>query len=184
MHIVFVTDIFGQHADLDKLIHTWQIPSFSIIDPYQTVRLTFADETQAYQTFLTRCGHHTYAQLIAEEFQEFTQPCIVIAFSAGASAIWQALSTINNELIMHFIGFYPSQIRHHLHLTPNVSTQLFFPAHEKHFSVDDVIQALSEKPTVQCIKTKYLHGFLNPLSLNFDQTSWHYFTKKLSKIIN
>jgi len=184
MHIVFVTDIFGQHAGLDEFIHSCKPATFSIIDPYQSARLTFTDEAQAYQTFLVLCGHQAYTQLIAEKIRQFTQPCIIIAFSAGASATWQALSATNTELMKHFIGFYPSQIRHHLHLTPYVSTQLFFPVHEKHFSVDDVIQALSEKPTVQCIKTNYLHGFLNPLSLNFDQSSWQYFTEKLSIIKN
>jgi len=184
MHIVFVTDIFGQQTCLDEFIYSCRPVTFSIIDPYQTRKLTFIDEAEAYQTFLTQCGHQTFAQLIAEKINLLTQPSIVIGFSAGASAIWQALSEINNDFVEHFIGFYPSQIRHHLHLTPNVTTQLFFPAHEKHFSVDEVIQSLSKKPTVECIKTNYLHGFLNPLSLNFDQTSSQYFIEKLSKITN
>jgi len=186
MHIVFVSDIFGQHAGLDQLIQSCQPASFSIIDPYQAHQLIFTDEAHAYQTFLKQCGHQTYAQLITEKIQQLTQPFIIIAFSAGASATWQALSESNSDFIKHFIGFYPSQIRHHLHLTPHVSTQLFFPAYEQHFSVDDVIKALSKKPKVQCIKTNYLHGFLNTLSLNFDQSSWQYFTKKLRflKVIN
>jgi dienelactone hydrolase len=184
MHIVFVTDIFGQHAGLDEFIHACRSVTFSIIDPYQARKLNFIDEEEAYQTFLSQCGHHAYTQLIAEKIKQLFQPSIFVGFSAGASATWQALGENHSDFVQQFIGFYPSQIRHHLHLIPNVSTVLFFPVQEKYFSVDDVLLTLSEKSKVQCVKTNYQHGFLNPLSLNFDQASSLYFAKKLSKIIN
>jgi len=192
MQLLLISDIFGQNSGLDDLANALTTIGIDIqiLDPYQGKRLHFMDGAHAYQSYLDQCGHDYYCQMVinilAKISQSTSDKIIIIAFSAGASAAWQALGSnkIETEQVKQFIGFYPSQIRHHLHLTPKVMTQLFFPAHEEHFSVDTTIAELSRKNTVRCIKTKGLHSFMNPLSINFDQIHTQYFIKTLLKIIN
>jgi len=188
MKIIIVSDIFGQQQYLDdfarSITHTELV---TIVDPYQTERLNFINEDQAYQTFIKQCGHDNYVNIILTALSQFsrTEPITIIAFSAGSSATWRVLAQIKQTkyYIKQFIGFYPSQIRHYLHLSPKVKTQLIFPKYENHFSVNDVIETLSLQTTVACIKTDYLHGFMNPLSINFNQQVKLLYLKKLQKII-
>jgi len=77
------------------------------------------------------------------------------------------------ENIEGMFGFYPSQIRHHLSLMPHCATTLIFPDYEKHFSVEEVRTILASKPQVNCIKSPYLHGFINSLSINFNLQGYY-----------
>ncbi|BAJ03708.1 conserved hypothetical protein [Shewanella violacea DSS12] len=132
----------------------------------------FETEQSAYQMFMAQLGHLQYAQCVAAAIQDCDEEIILIGFSAGASAIFKALSDIkqvnfNLGKIKHFIGFYPSQIRHYLALSPACTTSLIFPDAEVHFDVSAVILALAEHREVTCIRTNLNHGFMNSLSEHF-----------------
>jgi dienelactone hydrolase len=187
MKVLLLSDIFGQHLYLDNftssLTHSELI---TIVDPYQTQRFNFTDENHAYQTFITQCGHDNYAEKILNKLNSFVnEETIIIAFSAGAAATWRAIANLPIEKqtnIKHFIGFYPSQIRHHLNLHLNCPTTLFFPHQENHFLVDNVINTLQQKPLTNCIKTTYLHGFMNPQSVNFNPQAQLRYIKEIVKL--
>lgn len=191
MTILIVSDIFGQQHDLDDFACSLKCNEPIIfIDPYQGRYHHFTNEEHAYQTFLQHCGHDDYANIICDILNNITNnntAIMIIAFSAGASATWRALArlSLNKQAnIKYFVGFYPSQIRHHLNLTVNYPTRLFFPQQEMLFSVDSVINVLKKKPSIRCIKTVYLHGFMNPLSINFNLQAKLLYIQELQKIIS
>ncbi len=181
-HCLIFTDIFGITDAIKTLSDTLnqQGNTVSIVDPYQGVQIKSTHEVDIYQYFLEECGHEHYLakvnNVLLAALASGNQDIFIIAFSAGASAAWKALDKINplfksdqaNKCIKHFLGFYPTQIRHHLALTPVCRSTLIFAEREKHFNVKDVIAHLSKSEQVQCIQVPLLHGFMNPLSLNYN----------------
>lgn len=203
-HLLLVTDIFGKtpaintfsQAMLNVYASVKTLTPYSV-EPYSELTCPVDDEESVYQTFLEQCGHNEYAQRCQQALAEIVEPfnevqqsdqntsntehnITILAFSAGASAMWRALShkhfnQVHTNLssvvnFQTFIGFYPSQIRHHTQLTPSVPSLLVFPSHEAHFNLEKVIVELSENQssTCQLIKTPWLHGFFNPYSKNYN----------------
>lgn len=105
--------------------------------------------------------------MLTSKIEAADGPSVVVGFSAGASAAWKSLGMLNNTNTVHFIGFYPSQIRYHLDVCPQFPVSLIFPAFESHFEIDEVIKSLSTKPKVYTLKTDFNHGFMNPLSSEY-----------------
>lgn len=68
--------------------------------------------------------------------------------------------------------FYSSQIRHYLSVTPGFAIDLYFAKNEPTYDVDTIIKSIANKPHVRCCKTPYLHGFMNKLSKNYNQTGY------------
>lgn len=192
MTLVLITDIFGLNQELQEVTHwlmnTTEMP-VKTIDPYQGQQLNFLDEEQAYQHFIKKCGHDQYLNIINQSLSNVQQDVIIIGFSAGASAAWRYISRDYSSTkqpqplgVKHFIGFYPSQIRHHTHLTPLCSTTLLFPVKEPHFDVKNVIHELTNNSPVNCITTEYYHGFMNPNSAHYSAKANLYYRQQLSYI--
>lgn len=53
-----------------------------------------------------------------------------------------------------------------------MAIELFFPEEEPHFDVVELMARLSRREGVVCHQTRYLHGFMNPLSVNFDAKAY------------
>jgi len=182
-HCLVVTDIFGITDAIMKLSHelTQLGCAVSLIDPYQGKDVQLADEEDLYDYFLRACGHEEYlakvSHALVAALTRAKQDIFIIGFSAGANAAWRALNKLNplvkahqaNGRIKHFVGFYPTQIRHHLTLSPVCRSTLIFAEHEKHINVKDVMGHLSKINHTQCIKVPLHHGFMNPSSINYDQ---------------
>ncbi|MDF2179396.1 hypothetical protein P2G88_14165 [Aliiglaciecola sp. CAU 1673] len=167
---LLVTDIFGPGAGINGLATFLEEAGMacSILGPYPQPIL-FADEQSAYQRFLQECGHDGYLALVTKALDNFTEPTVVIAFSAGASAVWRAVASHSRQYLQHVIGFYPGQIRHHTDLSPKVPTSLIFPRQEAHFDVLAVMAKLTAKPQLHYMQTAYEHGFMNPLSKGYSE---------------
>ena len=191
MLILIITDIFGLTQEVKsfaKELVKQSGDSFKIIDPYNTIEQSFCDDDEAYQAFTKACGHQNYSQKVRQAIKQLSNETIVIGFSAGASAMWHSTdnnvtSTTSHQYIKHFIGFYPSQIRNQLDVTPYCDVTLLFPKSEPHFNLDKTLRALSIKNNVFYRKSIYDHGFLNPLSRNYSHTAATYFTLQLVKVI-
>ena len=170
MAVLIVTDIFGLTTELAAFS---QSLNAELMTPYehqnehknQYENKPFKDEAHAYQTFLTECGHDIYFEQVLNKLQNGKFDSIV-AFSAGASAAYRAICEYP---IKHLIAFYPSQIRHHLNLKPQSPTTLIFPAQEPHFDVANTIKSVAQWPLVTCLQSSQNHGFMNPLSQEFNQ---------------
>jgi dienelactone hydrolase len=181
MKIILVTDIFGL---TDHLLGFQQRITKSgvdcdIVDPYLGVNRQLTSEPLAYQTFMAECGHEHYCDLVKSKVEAANSP-VVIGFSAGASAAWKVLDKVSHDAVLHFIGFYPSQIRHHVDVCPSSPVSLIFPAVETHFDVNAVIEHLSQKPLVMISQTQYCHGFINYYSSAYDEVASAQYIKLLS----
>ena len=185
--IGIVTDIFGHCRGLEQLLQDLaemghhQTPAsrlnITVIDPYQQQTQSFSDEQQAYAAYSEQCGHDNYASIVARAIQQPVD--LAIGFSAGASALWRALSTPAAANIKQAMLFYPGQIHHHLKLTPDIPTTIIFGASEPHFDVDAIVELLEQKPAVSAFKTCYQHGFMNPSSANYNEAGYQSYLDKL-----
>lgn len=167
--LLVCSDIFG-HTDV---LETWVktlLPSnwnTQVISPYED-KASYKDESLAYQAFQQCGGLDGYKKRLPIPLLE-SDTTIIVAFSAGAAAMYQILSNpIQKHSVTHLYGFYPGQIRFFTHLAPNVPTTLYFPQQEPHFEVSTVINQLSIHQGVNCQETSLLHGFMNPYSRNYD----------------
>ncbi|WP_445767218.1 dienelactone hydrolase family protein [Rheinheimera sp.] len=172
--VLLLTDIFGQCAGLERLLADLHHTGAEVhsVDPYQGKRQQFADETQAYSAYIEACGHDSYAAIAAQALQSHSQPFdLAIGFSAGATALWRALTATYNSKLKQAILFYPGQIHQHLALTPQVPTQVIFGHSEPHFAVADICRQLQQQG-VTAISTPYAHGFINPASQAFAEAGY------------
>jgi hypothetical protein len=178
MNYLLVTDIFGKTAHLTQLAQQLRGKT-CLCDPYSgQIQLPINEQFQ-YQHFLTHCGHDGYLEKVHLKMSSLREPTTIIAFSAGATAVWRAQAELKNTAIKRVIAFYPSQVRNHLELEASIPFRFIFPKKETHFELAPVVSALKAKAGVQCDITQHDHGFMNPLSDNFNQRAFQYFTKQL-----
>jgi dienelactone hydrolase len=170
MDIVIVSDIFGKTPALEVLAASLDGNVF-IIDPYDGINMQFVSESEAYDHFTQHVSLDSYQVLVSSFVNNLSDPVVVIGFSAGASAAWLASASFGQHVVCVY-GVYSSQIRHHLWVTPVVPTYLVFPKQEKHFNGNTVMNELKGKPNITLIHTAYLHGFMNKLSVNFNQQGY------------
>jgi dienelactone hydrolase len=170
MHVFIATDIFGRTDAIEGLAQQFaeQDVAVTVVTPYagHTFR-HFPDERTAYSAFLEECGHARYADILLTSIHATDARVLAIGFSAGASALWHISDGAARLSLHHIIGFYPSQIRHALHIIPSCPVTLIFPCREAHFHLEPIMHRVSQLPHVACLKTGYLHGFMNPLSCHY-----------------
>lgn len=172
MKCIIVSDIFGRTADLEHLADALSSPSITVtlLDPYEGQYMAFGTEAEAYDFFQSNVGLDGYEKILMGTIKHADEDLLLIGFSVGASAVW----SLSNKKIWgkntKAICFYGSRIRHLLHVTPKIEIELFFPDHEPHFDVDQLVARLSEKSNVTCVKIEFLHGFMNKKSINYNKT--------------
>lgn len=172
MRVIIATDIFGVTEAILMLAHSLrnQQVSVSVVDPYDGVEQAFTDEHSAYQAFLSSCGHDNYVRKVEHAISASTEQFVILGFSAGASAAWRLMNCSFKSKLLHFIGFYPGQIRNHLDIVPKYPCTVIFPDHEQHFSVSELSGILAKNDNVFCIHTEFGHGFMNPSSLQYSNS--------------
>jgi len=180
-NVIILTDIYGVTEAVNTLKEELCADAVSVIvlDPYDGFIKNFADEKLAYQAFLQECGHQQYAAKVLDTLKGLQGQIVLLGFSAGASAAWKAVDLLESK-VSHVIGFYPSQIRNHLEVQPLCPVTLIFPRYEKHFNVESCIAQATKLEQVQCLQSEYLHGFMNPLSVNFNAQGSSYFNRFIS----
>ncbi|SHH96828.1 dienelactone hydrolase family protein [Ferrimonas marina] len=165
--LLFVTDIWGQHASLDPLLSRLeaQFDQVEVLDPYSGQRFAFEDEAQAYEYFQRRCTARIYQQKLAERLSQGSEPLLLLAFSAGANAAWPLLS--QPELASRVTRAslcYGNQILAQPTLTPQSPTQLLLCR-------DDAGVLEHQAPLARACQVELSeagHGFINPRSPHFD----------------
>lgn len=186
MKILLATDIFGI-TDAVKILSerlNSVCESVQIIDPYAGKQMNFYNEEEAYNTFNRLCGLENHITFCSQALDLHScKEMILIGFSMGASSLWKALDGRTNPNIKGFYGFYTSQIRHFLDAKIHLPCTLVFPTHEKHFDVDNVIAILDQNEHVTCFKVAYLHGFMNPCSINYDTKGYEEYSRWIEEKI-
>lgn len=185
MQLIIVTDIFG----FTHQFKTWQqifadsYATVSVINPYGDVVQQSDHEQTLYQNFINQLGHDNYAKLVENHIRNVNEPCIVVGFSAGASAAWRALAQIGKQghNTRHFIGFYPSQVRNHHHIAPQCTTRIVLPKSESHFCIKQLHANLAKHKQVEVINTPWQHGFCNQLSYHYSKAAEQQVLQLISK---
>ena len=106
INIVIISDIFGKTHALKTFSEYF--PGAKVISPYAN-DLAFTDEENAYQYFSSTVGIEQYYQTIKQVVSP-EQSYFFIAFSMGASALWQFLASNKVAQSSVAVGFYGSQI--------------------------------------------------------------------------
>ncbi|NVK55328.1 MAG: hypothetical protein HWE26_06920 [Alteromonadaceae bacterium] len=172
MRNLIVSDIFGRTHALETLASMLTMPT-DFYDPYSAEQLEFADEQAAYSYFQQHVTLKNYSANLLEQIKSSRSPLNLIGFSVGASAIWQISDTNNLINVNRACCYYSSQIRHYLHVEPHFPVTLVFPASENHFSLTPIMDSLANKQTVSVRQVPYLHGFMNPHSVNYNQQGYN-----------
>ena len=68
-------------------------------------------------------------------------------------------------------------------IKPLVEVNLVFPEEESHFSVSKLSKLLSNKFKVNIHQSCYLHGFMNPHSINYNPSGYKIYLQWLTKKI-
>lgn len=169
MHIVIATDIYGMEESVGNLAAALRLQGaeISVISPYEDgAPAPGEDEKEVYAAFAGQCGHERYSEKILALLQE-EEWNGAVGFSAGASALWRALAGYRQKSPSHFLGFYPTRIRKYLDRFPAIQATLVFPRFEEAVDVNALIGTIAGNENIRCLKTPYLHGFLNPRSKNY-----------------
>ena len=116
-----------------------------------------------------------YANKVASKIRNLS-PHLLIGFGVGSSAAWQALSMLQEaNKPQQLIAFYPS---HTLDVPVSqlaCPVTFYFAQHEFDFDVTPIVTMLNSQKSVSCIRTRYQHGFMEPLSGHYDPCAYRHY---------
>lgn len=180
--LLILTDIWGDVGQLTQ----WLTPLVSqsewagdieVLSPYSKLATDFVSEREAYECFVNRGGLDAYIDkvqaVLDEKADEHTW---LLGFSAGGAAAF-ALAT-RDKAPYRVFAVYGGQI----HRLPNKQVHcpcLLLFSDESHFSVPSLINELTQQPLVRAEHWAVPHGFANPRSPGFVQSS----AKQLGQLI-
>jgi len=178
VEILIATEIWGRTAHVERLAEALCSSecTATIIDPYDGDDPKFLTEDEAYAEYLEHCGHEEFARRVSVALERATAPVCLVGFSAGAGAVWSAVCQTQTTFAQKAFCFYGSAIRDMAEHTPQVPVELIFPRHEPYFNVPDLVKRLETKEQVKCHVTPEGHGFINPLSAQYDQSAYDHWT--------
>lgn len=177
--VLVASDIFGMSSAFSSLLEDIKISDQALVlTPYSQAKTHFNNERQAYQCFTENGGIEAYIVNLTEVLQSKMGIKHIIAFSAGAAAIYKAVSNLAIENV-HLTLFYPGQIRHFLNQSPLCPSHIIFPESEPNFSVPEVLTLLSQKSNLKVEQKNYQHGFMNKDSQAFNKTAYNYYCQML-----
>lgn len=194
---IILPDIFGHTHAMTKMVDwlsTNSEQTCAVIDPYESkVQVLLNDEATAYDYFMSQVGLDAYFKKTLDALTHEKEAFELIGFSVGATTAWRvAAQPIAN--LKAVTCFYGSQIRNFATLQPLVPTKLVFPAYEAHFDVDALIKHLrltylkserahqADAAWVEIKQLPYLHGYMNPLSVNYNAEAYLATLQALSPI--
>lgn len=162
--LLLITDIWGQHQTLEPLIAELEqhFPSVAVLDPYSGQRFVFNNEAEAYEYFQRRCTDKIYQQKVADCLNSAAQPLNVLAFSAGANAIWPLLASSDNVAKAALV--YGNKIPLDAELEPKCPTQLWLCQDD--VGVKEHQSSLNQHADL--VISEQQHGYFNPRSEHFD----------------
>lgn len=178
MQSVVAPDIFGHTPHLDDLCSLAGC-DYQVVCPYDGNAPEFESEADAYREFMQSVGLDRYVQKLQSAMEVIQVPSVLVGFSVGASAVWRLCGGKVPKDITRAVCFYGSQIRHDTELQPTIPLALIIPRFEPTFDVTELSRALSVKPLVDVEITDERHGFMNPLSVNFDQATHDRFASRI-----
>jgi hypothetical protein len=168
MNILIITDIFGSCHFTDKIISNLNNKLFNthLCTPYNQ-EINFNSENDAYDYFINKIGKSSYSKKVEKIILEY-KPNFIIAFSAGANALLEAL-LIENIILQEVFCFYPSALNKYIDLNTKTKINVFLPSNEVHFDVNQIKLFLKDKINFEIEIFDYKHGFMNDQSINYNK---------------
>ncbi|HYD94478.1 MAG TPA: hypothetical protein VEC01_04070 [Noviherbaspirillum sp.] len=166
MQIVIASDIHGTNDRLRALFARLG-DRVVFLSPWESDGCPYQSEQEAVRVFHSADGLVRYERKIA--MATAAMPSLLIGFSVGAASMW--LHTANTLCHPHSQAFlyYGSRIREHRAISPRCPVSLVFAEHEASFQPEALANELS-RPGITCsIIPRTSHGFMNPLSGNFNE---------------
>jgi hypothetical protein len=185
MKLVVLADIYGKTKYLEKLVKclSYKYSSIDIIDPYESLKITFLNEADAYSYFQKNCGIDNYIDKLYQYLKvQQNNKYHLLGFSIGASVVWAVSEIYQFNEKVKAICFYGSQIRNFLHIQPNIEIDLYFAKRELNLNTNEIINTLMKKTKVNCFKTNYLHGFMNHESKNYNENGYTKYIEILKNV--
>jgi len=185
VRLIIASDIFGRTPHLEAL-RARICPDSAIselVDPFAGGQQGFADEDEAYAAFLAAGGLAGYKARLVETLYASGEDTALLGFSAGGAAVWLAACDPALPPPRLAISIYARQIRHHAGLVPRCPCRLIFPQSEEGFDVAALAACLTGTPNVTVLSAPYAHGFMNPLSRNFDAAGADEWTRRLDALL-
>ncbi|WP_404383921.1 dienelactone hydrolase family protein [Caenispirillum salinarum] len=173
--MLFAADVFGATPELRRLAGTVAGEAAVVIDAHDGRDCGFRDDGAAYRFFLDNGAPQAVRRRIAGALTPKTR---VVGFSAGAAAAWHALS---QAPAAGAVLFYGSRIRDALDRPPLCPVEVVLPAHEDHFDIGAMAEALARLPNVTVTQTPWHHGFMNPRSGGWDVRAAADWTRRLCR---
>jgi dienelactone hydrolase len=188
-HLLVASDIFGATPALRETLAT--LPDIlrgqlqlTLCQPDSCMKTTtvFTDDQLAYQAFLQQGGLERYQQQVLQTLTA-VQPDLVLGFSAGAAALWWALSRADcagssGQALLCYGG----QIRQYYDLTPHWPVTCLW-SDENHFDVVALQQQLGQSGNVRQQHWSQRHGFINPHSTGYDASAADLFWQRCQQWI-
>lgn len=180
--IIILHEIYGMNQHIRLICDCFGMDGYDVICPDLINRkeaFLYDQEEEAYQYFIENIGIESAFQkvekLIMQRRKQYKY-VFLVGYSIGATIAW--LCSRENNMCDGIIGYYGSRIRDYVDITPKCPVLLFFPAIEKSFNVERLVDSL-EKINIDIHVLKGEHGFSDPFSGNYCEPSYRN-TKKLT----
>lgn len=160
-HMIYICKALGEHG--------YDVFCPNLLD--RTESFDYSEEQEAYSYFMANIGFDEASAAIQRKVTELKalyKQVFLVGFSVGATASWICSS---NPDVAGVVGYYGSRIRSYTDVSPACPALLFFPEVEPSFQVDDLITSLEDKPQVEVRKLSGQHGFSDPYSARYLETS-------------
>lgn len=183
--VILLHEIYGVNAHMKDTAQQLFNLGFDVICPHLLARkepFEYTEQEAAYQHFTTDIGFTNASnrvKSIIQDIQDRYQSVYLLGFSIGATIAWLCSE---EQGVDGVIGFYSSRIRDHLTINPACPTLLFFPEKEQSFQVDELMQMFSSD-FIQAYKLKGLHGFADPNTSAYNETSAEWAKNKMLQFL-
>lgn len=184
--ILVVHEIYGQNSHMMHVCQQLTAAGYAVLCPNLLERESpyeYAEEAEAYRSFMENVGFLRAAEKIKSVLREQKgryARVFLVGYSVGATVSW-LLS--EEEGLAGIVGFYGSRIRNYPDQSPRCPALLFFPEEERSFDVDELIAQLSGREMVEVCQLAGRHGFSDPYSPAYEESSARLAHEKMLRFI-
>lgn len=163
--VIVIHEIYGINQHIQEVCESLSGEGFDVICPNLLSRQAFdySEEEAAYCNFMENVGFANASAEVGKILQDVKgsyEKIYIVGFSVGATAGWLCSEEDGLDGV---VGYYGSRIRNYLKVAPACPVMLFFPEHEKSFSLPELIVHLKAK-NIDLHQFGGEHGFSDPYS--------------------
>lgn len=184
--IVILHEIYGINEHILSMKRRFENEGYDTccIDLLNNKTFNYDESEEAYSYFMNEVGFNNaksrVINYISGNLRNYDQ-VYLLGYSIGATTAW--LCSEEKDLVSGVIGYYGSRIRDYLNVEPEAPVLLFFPAEEKGFDINLIIDKLKYKDKVKAYQLERLHGFADSYSKYYNCKSKNLSEKIIGEFI-